>query len=460
MPTNSNKVYIRKIDKQSLNKQMSFTHEVHDEFLDSLPDQTVITCEGKTSHIKTNVIIQLATDPRFSTSMKTALSTEGTPQVDDLMLMFKVKQTEYIVQLVKPTDPIYSFCFDLIRQAEKHALVLAEDLDANLNKVTGGYNKYYYGAPGCGKSYYIQEMLDEKEIIDDNRFRVTFHPDYSNSDFVGQILPTIESVLNDSGEKIGEKVKYIFNPGPFTKALLRSYQTNDMVYLIIEELNRGNASAIFGDLFQLLDRVDDVEDKRFSESRYPITNVNVHKYIKDQLEEKGIEYRNHDIIIPSNLTILATMNTSDQNVFTLDTAFKRRWLSEGISNSFDKGKKHEYKDWRVPGTNITWERFLIKLNNKILDYKIENSTSEDKRLGKYFVNKSCLTKEPKVIAECKEEADNFAYKVLEYIWNDVCKYGQSDWFNTKKYRTLEELLEGFQTEQLAVFETIDFNAED
>ena len=323
-------------------------------------------------------------------------------------------------------------------------------------KSVGGYNKYYYGAPGCGKSFHVKKLLDDYSVDEKNRFRVTFHPEYSNSDFVGQILPTIVKELQTDGS-IKETVKYIFNPGPFTKALIRAYQTDEMVYLIIEELNRGNASAIFGDLFQLLDRVDDPSEPNFSESQYAITNVNVHKYIYEELASEGIKYRDNDIIIPSNLTILATMNTSDQNVFTLDTAFKRRWQSEEISNDIEKDTDHKYKSWFVPGTNITWEKFLTKLNNKILDYKVENSTSEDKRLGKYFVNKSCLTETAKVIGDCTDEANNFAYKVLEYIWNDVCKYGQSDWFDTKKYRTLEELLNGFNVETLAVFQNIDFN---
>lgn len=193
--------------------------------------------------------------------------------------------------------------------------------DLLMKKEVGGKNMYFYGAPGCGKSFEVKKMLDEFNVFESNRFRVTFHPEYTNSDFVGQILPTIEK---DSSDPSKDVVKYIFNPGPFTKALLRSYQTNDMVYLIIEELNRGNASAIFGDLFQLLDRVDDINDPRFSESQYPVTNVNVHKYLKDELAKDGISYRENDIIIPSNLTIFATMNSSDQNVFTLDTAFKRR----------------------------------------------------------------------------------------------------------------------------------------
>lgn len=330
-----------------------------------------------------------------------------------------------------------------------------DSIHENANKIKGGFNKYFYGAPGCGKSFYIKNLLDVGNIDEKNRFRVTFHPEYTNSDFVGQILPTIEKEMQPNGST-KDIVKYIFNPGPFTKALLRSYQTNEMVYLIIEELNRGNASAIFGDLFQLLDRVDDTSKENYSESQYPITNVNVHKFMKEELEKVGISYRNNDIIIPSNLTILATMNTSDQNVFTLDTAFKRRWLAEGISNDIINDNNHEYKKRYVPGTNVTWEKFLNILNNKILDYKIANTTSEDKRLGKYFVNKSCLTKTPKVIDECEDAANNFSYKVLEYIWNDVCKYGQSDWFDTVKYRTLEELLVGFKKEQLSIFENIDF----
>ncbi|HPX33229.1 MAG TPA: AAA family ATPase [Erysipelotrichaceae bacterium] len=311
-------------------------------------------------------------------------------------------------------------------------------LQVSDTRVNGGINKIYYGAPGCGKSFLVQNLLDKAHVKKENRIRVTFHPEYSNTDFIGQILPTIEEVPNSDGSK-KEIVKYVFNPGPFTLALKRALETNDMVYLIVEEINRGNAAAIFGDLFQLLDRVKDNSKPNYSFSEYPICNVNIQKYIKDELGLTDYD----EVVIPSNLTILATMNSSDQNVFTLDTAFKRRWTFEQISNDIVKDSNHSYKNWYVPGTDVTWSTFLVKLNDKILDYKIHNQTNEDKRLGKYFVTKDCLTEKVEKIADVKETAENFAYKVLEYIWNDVCKIGREEWFDTLTYKTLEDLIAAF-----------------
>lgn len=315
----------------------------------------------------------------------------------------------------------------------------------SLSKAKGAYNKIYYGAPGCGKSYYIKhDILEDSGVEESNVFRTTFHPDYANSDFIGQIMPKV----NDD-----KSVTYEFNPGPFALALKRCYETDKMVYLVIEEINRGNASAIFGDLFQLLDRVKDSSLDNFGESEYEITNVNLQNFLEKEL---GSEFKN--IKIPSNLTILATMNSSDQNVFTLDTAFKRRWAFEQISNDIVADASHPYKEWFVPGTNIPWAKFLKKVNEKILEFKISNSSSEDKRLGKYFVSKDCLTETAKVIGDCEMEANNFAYKVLEYLWNDVCKLNPEEMFDLSQYQTLEDLIEGFKKEQLNVFQNIDFNA--
>jgi len=132
--------------------------------------------------------------------------------------------------------------------------------------------------------------------------RIIFHPDYTYSDFVGQILPRVNE---DSS------VSYEFTPGPFTNILKKAYLNPEKEYfLIIEEINRGNAPAIFGDIFQLLDRNKD------GASEYEITNNDVANIIYGD--------KNHKVSIPSNMSILCTMNTSDQNVFTLDTAFQRR----------------------------------------------------------------------------------------------------------------------------------------
>ena len=336
-----------------------------------------------------------------------------------------------------------------------------------ISAAKGGINKIFYGAPGCGKSYYVKKLIEEAGAGDEDIFRVTFHPEYTNTDFVGQILPSIEESVDKETGKTQEIVTYQFNPGPFVLALQRAFSTKNMVYLVIEEINRGNAAAIFGDLFQLLDREKDTAKDGFSSSEYPIRNVPVQNYllkVSDSFCTIDAGILKKGLIIPGNLTIFATMNSSDQNVFTLDTAFKRRWYFEQISNDIVKDPDHKYKNWYIPGTDVTWERFMVALNDKILDYKLHNQTNEDKRLGKYFVTTDCLTENVEDIEDVSEAAENFAYKVLEYIWNDVCKIGREEWFDTEKNRTLEELIDSFITPDednspLDIFENIEFESE-
>lgn len=303
----------------------------------------------------------------------------------------------------------------------------------------GGVNRIFYGAPGCGKSRHVADMLRSVGVNSNDTIRVTFHPEYANCDFIGQILPKI--IEDDEGN---ETVTYKFNPGSFTLALLSAYSTTNMVYLIVEEINRGNAAAIFGDMFQLLDRIKDSDAPNYGESEYPVSNPNMQEYLISKVEDDAIKEKiSNGVYIPSNLTILATMNSSDQNVFTLDTAFKRRWSFEQISNDIIADADHPYKNWYVPGTDKTWAAFLTGLNNRILEYKLHNQTNEDKRLGKYFVTKDCLTEQPENIADVPDAAMEFAYKVLEYVWNDVCKIGREEWFDTERYRTLEDLINAF-----------------
>jgi len=331
-----------------------------------------------------------------------------------------------------------------------------------INRAKFGTNRIYYGAPGCGKSRHVSDMLAEVPVSKDNIIRVTFHPEYANCDFIGQILPTVETKKDEATGEEKEIVKYIFNPGPFTLALQKAYDTNEMVFLIVEEINRGNAAAIFGDMFQLLDRVRDSSKPNYCASEYPVNNPNMQKYLIDSITDDAIKAElKNGIFIPSNLTIYATMNSSDQNVFTLDTAFKRRWSFEQISNDITKDTDHAYKGWYVPGTEVTWADFLIKLNLKILEYKLQNQTNEDKRLGKYFVTKDCLVDPANIPGNVSEIAQNFAYKVLEYVWNDVCKIGREEWFDTENYKTLEDLIDAFVNPKegekpLSVFQNITF----
>lgn len=274
-----------------------------------------------------------------------------------------------------------------------------------------GKNIILYGVPGCGKSHEIKT-----NYCNDQKFmeRVVFHPDYTYSDFVGQILPKTD----------GEKISYPFTEGPFTTILRKAiHDPDNMYYLVIEEINRGNAPAIFGEVFQLLDRENGV-------SEYGINNFDIAKCIY------GSDGAEKEIKLPQNLTILATMNTADQNVFTLDTAFKRRWIMRSIENNI---AACDHADDKICGTSISWRFFATKINDMIVDLGEGNLSSEDNRLGAYFVKGDDL-KDEKLFAE----------KVLMYLWNDAFKYDRDKVFNSE-YRTLEELLKGFYIHKFGIF---------
>ena len=278
-------------------------------------------------------------------------------------------------------------------------------------RTKGGTNILLYGVPGCGKSHEIKsKYCNDKKYME----RVVFHPDYTYSDFVGQILPKTD----------GTVISYPFTAGPFTTILRKAIcDPEHMYFLVIEEINRGNAPAIFGEVFQLLDREDGT-------SEYGINNFDIAKCVYGEGKEE------EEIKIPSNLTILATMNTADQNVFTLDTAFKRRWSMRNIENNISACK---HANHQICGTAVTWGLFATKINDLIIDIGEGNLSSEDNRLGAYFVKAEEL---------CDEQ--RFAEKVLMYLWNDAFKYDHDKVFKPE-YRTLEELLKGFYTHKFGIF---------
>lgn len=296
-----------------------------------------------------------------------------------------------------------------------------------------GNNLLIYGVPGCGKSYYIKSNYD---IDDKNSERVIFHPDYTYSDFVGQILPRIKSnlsqinktdeLLDEANKSISNSetfIEYIFVPGPFTR-LIRYCENdkNKMNYLIIEEINRGNAAAIFGDIFQLLDRNSN------GESEYGISNYD----IANEIYFDGLK----KVKIPNNLTIIATMNTADQNIFILDTAFKRRWEMLSIKNDFKYKENdnafNEHLKSKLCGTELKWMDFANEINQIILEEGQSNLSSEDKRLGHFFVKKHEM-----------KDTNKFSEKVIMYLWNDVFKFEKERVFDTK-YKSLEDILEAFR----------------
>ena len=272
-----------------------------------------------------------------------------------------------------------------------------------------GRNILYYGVPGVGKSYEIEQKL--KDVPDAQKERITFHPDYSYGEFVGQLLP----------QKNGDSITYEFVPGAFTRILKKALTNPDKhYYFVIEEINRGNASAIFGDIFQLLDR-----DENTGTSKYKIQN----KDIQESLRSIGINM-DEGIYVPGNLSIYATMNTCDQNVFVLDTAFKRRWIYRYVKNP-----RCAYGDTLVPGSSITWQDFLDTINKKICEAAKDSAIDEDKQLGAYFISEALLTDE-------EFAKENFADKVLMYLWTDVVRFDKSILFS-ENYNSFKDLRDAY-----------------
>ena len=269
----------------------------------------------------------------------------------------------------------------------------------------------YYGAPGTGKSHRIKKELKEMNVSKENIFRTTFHPDSDYSSFVGCYKPTMKPVDDKYKAVAGkdEEIAYSFVPQTFIKAYTQAYKNpNENVYLIIEEINRGNCAQIFGDLFQLLDRDDN------GVSEYPIkADSDLKMYLEGELGKNHDGIKDGELCLPSNLYIWATMNTSDQSLFPIDSAFKRRWDWEY------EPIKYMNTNWGIDigGNMYSWTSFQIEVNNRIF----EATNSEDKMLGDFFVKPN-----NNVISE-----KQFINKVLFYLWNDVCKDGDVDIFKTE-----------------------------
>lgn len=308
--------------------------------------------------------------------------------------------------------------------------IVAADEESNGEREKGGENVILYGVPGAGKSWTIKNEYCKNDALIE---RLVFHPDYTYSDFVGQILPKLDDNSN---------VSYVFTPGPFTKILKKAYNDpTNSYYLVIEEVNRGNAPAIFGDVFQLLDRDGN------GSSEYSITNSDIAK------EVYGDE--NHKVSIPSNLSILGTMNTSDQNVFTLDTAFQRRWSMRLIENKFDKNSPSdvEFANTKILDTEVTWEKFFTEINSIILNKNIRMTSSEDKRLGTHFVQIEDLKfndydgRDNNLLKNATKHNRKFAEKVLKYLWDDAFKFNKDEIFDIKEMNSLEKVITTFMSEK-------------
>lgn len=326
--------------------------------------------------------------------------------------------------VVNPSSPmVYSNSIKSKNRSEEWKALIpleGETESSTTNKISDSLQQIFYGAPGTGKSNTIKCEVDQKDLP---RVRTTFHPDSDYSTFVGAYKPTSVEVpvmtiigkeqipvVNANPEK---KIVYEFVPQAFLKAYTGAWKNQDEpFFLIIEEINRGNCAQIFGDLFQLLDRNDET-----GLSDYPISpDEDIQKFLLTdkkygfaaltdaQKAAIPIEVQLGELmILPKNLHIWATMNTSDQSLFPIDSAFKRRWDWQYIPIS------NARKEWQIEANNkrYDWWDFLEKMNAKIGS----TTNSEDKKLGYFF----CKAKDGVI------DAETFVGKVVFYVWNDVFK---------------------------------------
>lgn len=261
-------------------------------------------------------------------------------------------------------------------------------------------NIIYFGAPGTGKSYNLNQ--DKEQLIEnENDYeRVTFHPDYSYANFVGTYKPVPK----------GDSISYEYVPGPFMRSLVKALKSPEKPFLlIIEEINRSNVAAVFGDVFQLLDR-----DKN-NESRYAIeTTEDMRNYLKNQLNEDF-----EKIKIPSNMFIWATMNSADQGVFPMDTAFKRRWDFKYFGINYNEELIENIR-FNINNQSISWNELRKAINNELLSYRI----NEDKLLGPFFAFNEYIDDE---ISD-EEFKEIFKNKIIMYLFEDAAKAKRNDLF--------------------------------
>jgi hypothetical protein len=323
-----------------------------------------------------------------------------------------------------------------------------EITDSNGKVIKLARNRIFFGAPGTGKSYELNEQT-KKFIGGNNTYyeRVTFHPEYTHSGFFGTYKPV-------PNPRDVDKITYAFIPGPFlrvlSKALINANSDGEKkpYVLLIEEINRANVASVFGEVFQLLDREDDGANAEFlNASKYSISpSEDVKKYLVDEFKKAGLETKVEafsNIRIPDNMFIWASMNSADQGVFPMDTAFKRRWEFEyfGINKSEEKIKEYFFK---VNEEVINWNALRKAINYRLTSLKI----NEDKLMGPFFMSNKVLntcTYDHSIVLKAIQN------KVIMYLFEDAGRQKRKDIFVNGYEKTYSEICADFEEKGLGIF---------
>lgn len=405
--------------------------------------------------------------------------------LEDYMLIVRQAKDRYLFSYIPKASPYY----ELISIMNIDKIIGESRKERGYTIDIAPLQLIYFGSPGSGKSYKVQESL--AKVSDDNVFRTTFHPDSDYASFVGCYKPVVHQGLGrksltkdelvaklkeykqvhnvnnplhrfcavypefanlptdvkrailasagvkgsmyneiskavacaDELRKYMQKfdITYEFTPQVFTNAYVQAWRKRaeaieqaEKVYLVIEEINRGNCAQIFGDLFQLLDRNED------GTSTYKIrADKDLADYLMKELGEQHPAIAEGNLRLPANLHIIATMNTSDQSLFPMDSAFKRRWDWEYVPIDYSENVNSGQFLISIRGKKYRWVDFLKVVNERILSA----TDSEDKQMGNFFIKHSVEEKE-------------FKSKVMFYLWHEVCK----DEYHTKNnfFRTLQD----------------------
>lgn len=307
-----------------------------------------------------------------------------------------------------------------------------------MSDIKYAHQRIFFGAPGTGKSNKLNKQAED--CFGKNYERVTFYSNFMYGNFVGSYKPFPK-------EKNGQEyIAYEYIGGVLMKQLINALKNpNENYLLVIEEINRANVSAVFGDTFQLLDRDEDGKSEYFIS-----TSIELQKYLSEQLKDIKAKNENYvDLVgenferlkFPGNFYIWATMNSADQGVMPMDTAFKRRWdfeyigIDESVSSDFD-----EYYFYISDKEMVKWNDFRVELNRALAELNIP----EDKLLGPYFISKSILSNPEKLTEAIKN-------KVLMYLYEDVVRSNRHNLFVDEKQRTYSELCENFTKYGLEIF---------